>query len=129
MTYERLESLLAEATGPSRELDHRCFAVLYGWDYPLLGASAQEYESIGSPSYSASIDAALTLVPEDSFWRVGNDGEGVDPALYRADVGYATWPNGKDAMPHLGFERRVAATPALALCLAAIRARRAGEVA
>lgn len=66
--------------------------------------------------FTASLDAALTLVPEDIFWRVGHDGDGPDPADFLAEL---MAPFGG------GFHEAVATTPALAICAAALIARSA----
>jgi hypothetical protein len=71
---------------------------------------------IGAPAYTASIDAAIALVPEGHTWSVGD--------WSAADKGVAAtcWPP-NDLCP-VGFEGiSRAATPALALCAAALRAR------
>jgi hypothetical protein len=62
------------------------------------------------PRYTASLDAALTLVPEGWEWTVRGrpHGDGL------ASIGRA-WESGSDTV--------IAATPALALCIAALRAR------
>lgn len=38
------------------------------------------------PPYTSSVDAALTLLPEDPFWRVGHDSEGLDPGNFKATI-------------------------------------------
>ena len=72
---------------------------------PRLGQA--DYDGyIRAPAYTASLDAAETLVPENCK-RCWAAGWGID------GVAFAT----------IGFERsRYAATPALALCAAALRA-------
>lgn len=77
-------------------------------------------------SYTASLDAAMTLVPEGWNWMAGNR----DQPLARAYVN-----NGELAFVGAGMRRNpnrqwyetTAATPALALCTAALRARAAME--
>lgn len=69
--------------------------------------------------YTGSLDAALTLVPEDMFWRVGHDAD--DPSGFTAQVSYSL-PDGM-----LGFVTATADTPALALTAAASRAKASGE--
>lgn len=63
--------------------------------------------AVGSrvPAYSTSIDTALTLVPKDWSWRAGNTPSG----------GFATL--GTSLVEHM------ARTPAIALVIAALRAR------
>ena len=77
-----------------------------GWDSAQSSGRGDRY---GIPAYTASLDAAMTLVPEGRWWSV-NGGN-------RADV----WASGYiDERWHA-----TAATPALALTAAALRARAA----
>lgn len=80
------------------------------------------YEVFSSvPEYTTSLDAALTLVPEGAVWHVMTD----YGHLRRAKVGPPNNPSAsvyKDADRPL-FVQADAATPALALCIAALRAR------
>lgn len=68
-------------------------------------------------NYTTSLDAALTLVPEGWGKVVGEDNTGMGyaylaPSLSEPDI------------PYIGtFGWRRAATPALALCIAALKAR------
>lgn len=111
---------LEAATEPSRELDsaigQTIGMVAYDRSTDVLGYPVGD--DAPYPAFTTSLDAALTLVPGGAFWRVGHDGEGPNPADFRADV--------LNVMP---AERRsvtgkgVAGTPALALCIAALRAR------
>ncbi len=66
----------------------------WGWDADL-------------PDFSGSLDAALTLVPDRWEWLTGSGESWV-------------WPSGGMSKGH----RVSAATPALALCIAALRARK-----
>jgi hypothetical protein len=102
-----------QAAGPDRELDAE-IALAAGWErkwndsdkphgwYWRRGDYSWTAEMEGiPPNYTASLDAAVTLVPEGCGWMVmGN----------AAKVG--RWPSR-------------GATPALALCAAALRARAA----
>lgn len=88
-----------QATGPDSAMDFdiaRTIADLSGSNQPIL-------------AYTASLDAAMTLVPEGWFWTGGRDREG------------------RGAMAVVSQDDclvpAVAATPALALCAAALRAR------
>lgn len=68
--------------------------------------------------YTASLDAAMTLVPDEAFWRVGHDGEGPDPSLFRAQA----------LLPERGVNIAcVGLTSAIALTAAALRAHAAME--
>lgn len=125
---------LEAATEGSRELDADiAFAV--GWTYEKRGrdrkpwwrkpeaerdsdtASSRFWSQYPKEEFTTSIDAALTLVPEG--WRVAYLWEAVKPedrpwwgAQLSRDKPYKTMS------PVLGKE-----TPALALCIAALKAR------
>jgi hypothetical protein len=112
-----------QAAGADRELDVAIARAL-GWkplyrdDYskwwpPAAVADARErkrsilhHPTQPLPKFTASLDAAVTLVPEGWFWEVRDDG-----------VAWVTRPDG--GMPG------TAAAPALALVAAALRARAA----
>ena len=68
------------------------------------------------PYYAGSLDAAMTLIGENEFWRLGNDGEGPDPANFKATVTAGAGSS------RLVFCDAVAVTPALSLTAAALRA-------
>ena len=118
MTPTELLAALEAATGPSRELDAE-IAASEKWtrfsDYWLSPSGRQR--QYHPPAYTASLDSALTLVPEGRMWFVGH----MDPSDMRyaatiseiGNIGAALW-------------RGVHATPALALVIAAIRARGEG---
>jgi hypothetical protein len=112
------------ATGPDRELDdaiadaiytgkHRC--CIKGLSDEAGGMWMFTYPngSIGSSlRFTGSIDAALTLVPEGHQWSLA---ECAMPGRYYAELGprkASVW----------SFDAQ-AATPALALCAAALKAR------
>jgi hypothetical protein len=119
MTLIELRDALAKATGPDRGLDSDIYIAfniplervgrldkgehgVVGWwpkDGPYVSA-------IDVPRYTASIDAAATLVPEGFTWHVGL----ADNRRGRASF---TKPHRFD--PGQSHE---AATPALALCVA-----------
>ena len=134
MTKQRLEEL-AEAVGqlsePDRETDcmigvavgrfHLVDPPKYGGpDYGYTDSDGGEVRPGHGgdqlvPRYTASLDAAMTLVPEGSVWFVGNSDD-PSPAVWNACV-----------MPEQAPADRWtrAATPALALCAASLRARAA----
>lgn len=112
---------LEAATGPDRELDVAiCRAIEYEvradkrmpgkWFYePVKQYSWQEV-----PAYTASLDAALTLVAEGWLWTMWaaqpteSDRWAADASVYyKAEAKF----------------RGEGVTPALALCIAALRAR------
>ena len=118
MTKDELLELadrVEAATGPDRELDRAIRDTLnlahdYGADWGSRGRDiAQAFP------YTASLDAAMTLVPEEVFWRLGHDGEGPDPSQFRAEMLMVFSRSSHSAVA-------VAATPALALTAAALRA-------
>lgn len=82
------------ATGPDRELD------------ALIESAIPRF---GLYRYTASIDAAMTLVPEGWTWGVFDDGTAW------------VWPDERRDL--LTGKQAKAATPALALCAATLRAR------
>jgi hypothetical protein len=124
---EKVEGL----DGPDRELDFDiCKAVRSypsDWRTRLRGASLEYYLAWSDCAlrYTASIDAALTLVPPGAHWGMGHDANGplAGWAWVRAKVADG-WQE-FHSPPRMGFERAgpFAATPALALCAAALRAR------
>lgn len=98
MSLEELRDALAKATGPDKVLDHQLERHLHG----LMSRTSYV------PRYTASLDAAVTLVPEGWVETVGRlcDGHG-EGTLYQCGAAG-------------GMYLARAATPALALCLARI---------
>ena len=93
---ERVEN----ATGSDRNLDADIMRA--------VGQAGLKADYQPTP-FTASLDAAMQLVPEGTLWRVNK------------------WANGADASvafvkPYREGPRCTAATPALALCAAALRA-------
>lgn len=93
---------LEKATGEDRELD-------------CLIEGIHPTASGDTPHYSASIDAALTLVPKGFAWTLAS--QGTTDFRFFASVAFPD--EDCDGTPTL------AATPAIALCIAALRARAA----
>lgn len=87
------------ATGPDRELDKRIF--LHAGDF---SEALREMP----PAYTASLDAAMTLVPKGWYWRT-DQGRNAGGACFKADSHEQIFT--------------LADAPALALCAAALRAR------
>src|SRR3569832_1648284 len=103
------------ATRPDRELD---------WDIAdAMGSNGSIHKRVAAPRYTASLDAAMTLVPEHgaverSGWHtIGTPWAGFEIWMYREENG--TWLHSSSDPITEGN----AATPALALCAAALRAR------
>ena len=140
---QALSALLANleaATGPSRELDAAIAVAIFraapGMDlraeaagedceagtYWLVGPSWRSLTT--SQRYSESLDAAMALVPPGYGCSVSTPWR--DKAKARACVadnarGYF------DAEAEMHYGGHDAETPALALCIAALRARLAGQ--
>lgn len=114
---ERVMSL----SGPDREVDWQ-IAESLGWTRRQVGQVMAYYApndaimKAGPPKWTASIDAAMTLVPEGWMWSIASGGpeEGLWAFLTTIEEPC------KDVACH-------AATPALALCAAALLAREASN--
>ncbi len=114
-----LSAVIAELEGAaagSRKLDE------------AIGKSQGYREGVNigmSPRYTTSLDAALTLVPEG--WCLFGLRQG-DPTLSKSNPDNRCWASIK---PHqqnddgwvIGVQGSPAETPALALCIAALKAR------
>lgn len=130
MTKDELIRALEAATGPSRELDVEIERLLGGlpkvtgpkdpWGWHVErgqagefwrgeGADGREIKRFSVKRYTASIDAALTLVPEGCEW-----------SRHRGANGRMTMQ--VDGLGVVG-QHGQAATPAIALAIAALRAR------
>jgi hypothetical protein len=113
MTREELIAALERADGGEQDELIRCalrFALMQGWitvatwDRAVRMCDAEAYES-----------AALTLVP-DELWRSILHAPPFGKATVSLRTGGITDPKTKEWMGH-------AITPAIAICIAAIRAR------
>lgn len=101
---ERIEA----AEGPSRELDAEISDAVWRAKW-----GRKKPKDIAVDPFTASLDAAMMLVPEGCFYGFLRHGDGKRfIAICQAEGPDLRWRN--------------AATPALALCAAALRAR-AGE--
>lgn len=104
------------ATGPDRELDRAI-------ELAIFPDRTDPCPTVELLAYTASLDAAMTLVPEGGddtliFWRSGNDGDGGNPDAFKAEILVVTGFTSKS-------HKAVAATEALARSAAALRARNA----
>lgn len=105
MNLLELAEKVEKARGADASLNH---AIWYRVVLP------EQPEMIGGfPSYTGSLDAALLLVPEGYIFNLGN-GE-----MCWATVG----PKSADFLSRHVAEVERCATPALALCAAALKAR------
>ncbi len=100
-----LAGRVEQANGPERELD-------FDIADAVLGPIKPPYRRGYCEKYTASLDAAMTLVPQGQDWYVTS----IRPLTGRfAGAIY------KGSEPSMDYAE--AATPALALCAAALRAR------
>ncbi len=88
---------LEQAKEGSRELDRK---VYWRLDLPRIGNMEATI-----PRYTTSLDAALTLVPEDIWWQLRHE-----HGVYSVEVGRT-----------IGTQQK--SYPALALCIAALKVR------
>lgn len=124
-----LAALCEAAEGPDRELDAKIAVILSGdasaWVVPEVPGSIFTHKpgwwrdaldkSHSALAYSASLDAAITLVDAECYWQVGHDGEGRDPSMFAARV--------FDPLTMRRPCTAVSETAALALAAAALKAR------
>ena len=127
---------IEQAEGADRALDADIELAIGNWSpehYEAWHRYQQCGESVNPPMcapvdpqwFTASIDAALTLVPSGDdqtavFWQVGNDGQGGNPADFLARVLVCSGFTSRET-------KAVATTPALALCAAALRAKESSD--
>lgn len=120
---ERLE----RAQASSRELDIEiCVA---------LGKSRLDPGFQTAPPYTLSIDAAVTLVPEDWYWEVALGVEGSAGSIcgpgpywsetYPKDFDFGRLLTERGVLDYDGVFLSGARNPAMAICLGALKARRA----
>ena len=114
------------ATGPDRELEGEIYRAVEepGWDNPQPSEEVKASYCRGVAGvYTASIDAAMTLVPKGLEWTLDCLDAARDPRFGKCQarimlMAYADDPKelGPQAIAN-------GDTPALALCAAALRAR------
>lgn len=108
---EKVEALDAPNYAIEAEISEAIWLVKWGKRKP---------KDIRVPNYTASLDAAMSLVPEGALWAVANCGiECKEPEFSKASAACGH--------PDQPTEPVEASTPALALCAAALRARAAQE--
>lgn len=104
---------LEKATEGSRELDSQIAQNLWTQQFGKCRP-----KDLRIPTYTTSIDAAMTLVPEgvegEVRWWKGADGNTYARACIDADLT-------SDVLPL--YESATVRSPALALCIAALKAR------
>ena len=115
---------LQKATGPDRELD-AAIAELFGWSdirgWP--GLSTGEHPEGGRrlvPRYTMHFESAMSLVPETHTWH---EIKGPHAYLNIPTPKPNYWSCYLDTFNHEGGVKAWGATPALAICIAALNAR------
>lgn len=96
-------------------------AVGDSWDYAADWGPRENCNPVAKP-YTASIDAAMSLVPEGWNWMAGNRNQ-PDARAYVENNEMAFEGAGFRKNPARIWHEVVAAAPAIALCAAALRAR------
>ncbi|KKM06711.1 hypothetical protein LCGC14_1741200 [marine sediment metagenome] len=131
MTLKSLIAELEQAKEGNRELSDRVLLAV-GWlgqsaSSKVAGILVPHWKSPDGrdvlvdlrPCPTTSLDAALTLVPKNCGWHVDNDGEA---CIFRLEKG-----KGQAGWPIIGecdnSKRHYEPAPALALCVAALKAR------
>ena len=129
-TLEALLARVLEGTGPDREIDGQ-LALLKGYTYEKRKGEKFPWwrrpdgfrisiwgDQNKPPPYTASLDAALTLLPEGYWWQIANGNRRHYDLKAGAELFFAGGPNRGD----MAFSAD-AATPARALIAACIKAR------
>ncbi len=135
-----LIAILEAASGGSRELD-REIAIKLGYQYQIglgltnyvtgVDAAALDLQKLYIARWTTSVDAALTLVPEGMCWDVWFDVRRpkgrVTVSISTPDYQYKDMPgrDGAETVLVKGTVWRATQkpTPALAICIAALKAR------
>jgi hypothetical protein len=141
----KLAALCEKAEGPDRELDADVFKALgapvpFQFMNKLIALEFNDVEQAyfarvsddmqvrySPPAYTASLDAALTLVPEGLEWELLALDAARDPRFgrFQARIMLLTYAEDPEELGPQAIAN--AATPALALCAASLRARDAAE--
>ncbi len=129
MTLTEIIARLEAATGPDRELDAAiddavrpeghtfwCAEELPVHDVLPSGIAVVIRHELQCGRYTASVDAALTLVPEGWHWTV-YDTDGTEKSFAAIQIE----PPSYSSAPFCGS----ASIPAIALCIASLKARSA----
>lgn len=138
---EALIKELEEATAPSRELDAAIAVTAFPEKYihcdkpnkpgcvyinhnktPYHGGDIGPISQCDAPRFTASIDAALALVPEGWWWNVEDTRIG-DMNWFGAYLSDCPLVDKDEPATHIPGSS--SASPAIALCIAALKARAA----
>jgi len=138
MTLDTLITRIESLEGPDRETDELIADALFERSHfaqlkdAPIGTGCMMWWQDGHQQsalrYTASLDAAVTLVPEDHYATFDihfMDDEAV--AKYRGYTFAPDWflwqPHGREWLNRQGDENPLCATPALAICAAILRSR------
>lgn len=119
---KRVDDLIARleaATKPDATLDVEILDAILPRDYERI-----------APAYTTSIDAALMLVPEHiEFWTISFSRNKTGRQYCHVTLEQSADSLGRDMQDDEPTEIEAinAATPAIALCIAALRARQSGS--
>lgn len=114
---------LEKATEGSRDLDEAIAVIVLTAKAKARGETRKIVGCVYASPYTSSIDAARTLVPEGWAWSVREGGCYATGRMLKPHAELAE-PIETDFGPGVGVRAQVdAATPALALCIAAFKVR------
>jgi hypothetical protein len=120
----QLAEYCEQATGPDWKLD-AAIALATNWQdcipCDFNGIKHRMGGILNAPHFTASLDAAMTLVPDGYIWAATN----MDPETGLVTRAASMVSPNPDADADADADPAIAATPALALCAAALRARAA----
>jgi len=117
---QHLIDKLNAAAGPDRALDNEIARAVGAVTLHKVEADEPAVEI--SPHYTGSLDAAVTLIPEDTFWMMGYGKDRPDEPIGGAQVFLPC----DDELP---IGEGEGPTVALAVCIAALEARAALDAA
>ena len=112
MNKTDLIEALERADEPSRELDAHIADLVDGRQGSVIGYDGAPDSVVISPYYTASIDAALTLVPDGWHWEINN---------HCAEIAPENWPCYENANENDGQYVHHSKT-AIAICMACLKA-------
>lgn len=128
---ERVEA----ATGPNYALEVEIFKAIHpeyagyvqgrgGLVHPYDGSDQRVLSDVRPGNYTASLDAAMTLVPSDPWLEIRGPRKYLNIPTHSPNF----WSANVSCWNHEGQKTGWGATPALALTAAALRARAAAQV-
>ena len=113
-----LDAIIAIASGIKHRSRHTTSGINKGREWLVDSHAGVETWKHHPPAYTSSLDAALTLVPEGAVWSVQTDYE----LPGRAHINHLIPIADERLRPPSNFNVD-GATPAIALCIAALKAR------